>query len=111
MPLTMANQLLMIDAPWRDYLLQQTVARVNRLSQDTQTYIYTTVLDTGEEVNISSRSLDILNWSKQQAEQITGVSSPYDLSDAVEDESLALEALCNDMSSTINNTVPRFMQW
>lgn len=112
-PLIMANQLLMIDVPWRDYSLQQTVARISRLGQDEDTYIYTAVLDTGDEPNISSRSMDILKWSQTAVQEITGVQSPYDLSDAVEDEGkLALEMFeAQEDPILTKNKVPSFINW
>lgn len=80
-PLTMADTMIMINAPFRAYIQEQAISRIHRLNQDTQTKIYQCYLDTGEESNISSRSLDIMTWSQQQVEMITGVKSPYVLED------------------------------
>lgn len=83
-PLVMADTMIMINAPFRAYIQEQAISRIHRLNQDSQTIIYQLYLDTGNEVNISSRSLDIMKWSQQQVEQITGVSSPYKLEDGEE---------------------------
>lgn len=76
-PLVMADVAIMVDAPFRDYILQQSIARISRIGATTQTYVYQCVLETGEKPNISTRSVDILAWSQTQIEQITGVRSPY----------------------------------
>ena len=67
-PLIMADTMIMLDAPWRDDQLQQTVSRISRLGATTQTNVYTCVLDTDGRANISSRSFDILKWSQTQVE-------------------------------------------
>ena len=87
-PLIMADTLVMINPPYRDYILQQTVSRINRLGATTQTYCYTCILDTGDIPNISSRTVDILKWSQDQIEQILQIKSPYKLEDDPETESL-----------------------
>ena len=79
-PMTMCNALLMLNLPFRDYELQQAIGRISRLDSDTDTYVYTAYLDTGDKPNISTRTKDILEWSQKQVEAIVGVSTPYDLS-------------------------------
>ena len=64
--------LIYFDLPFRDYLWQQGSARLYRIGQDAQTYIYECVLDTGNEPNISTRSQDIMEYSRQQVELIMG---------------------------------------
>lgn len=76
-PLVMADTLIMLNAPYRDYILQQAVSRIHRLGADTQTYVYTAVLDTGDKPNISSRNFDILKWSQEQIEVIMQIESPF----------------------------------
>lgn len=73
-PLVEANCVVMLNAPFRDYIYNQAVARADRLGQDTQVYVYNIYLDTGEQPNISTRSKDILAWSRKQVESIMGVS-------------------------------------
>ncbi len=81
-PMTMADVMIMVDTPFRDYIFQQTIARINRLGTTTQTYVYIAKLNTGNEPNLSTRTIDILKWSQQQIEAITGVKSPFEITDA-----------------------------
>lgn len=87
-PLTMADVMVMLDVPWRDYILQQTISRVSRLGADTQPRIFICNLVTGEEPNLSTRTVDILRWSQQQLVKITGHESPY----ALDDKAITVEA-------------------
>ena len=107
-PLLSADVMIMIDAPWRDYVLQQTVSRISRLGADTQTYVYTAVLDTGDKPNISTRSFDILKWSQQMVSAITGVTSPFEISDDIEQADMALESF---FESEARTDVPNYLSW
>jgi hypothetical protein len=89
-PLTVANTALLLNAPFREYILNQAVSRVWRLGQDSQTRVFTALLNTGNDPNISTRSQDILAWSAEQVKLITGISSPFDLGE--EGQQLALES-------------------
>lgn len=71
-PLIVANTVVNLNAPFRDYEYQQAISRVDRLGQDTRVEIFNVILDTGEEVNISSRNKDILSWSKEQVAKLMG---------------------------------------
>lgn len=70
--LVVANMMILLDLPFRTYMLDQAIARVHRMGQDKQVIVLYTVLDTGEEYNINSRNIDILKWSKEAIEEITG---------------------------------------
>lgn len=83
-PLIMADTILMLNAPFRDYILQQTVSRVHRLGQTNEVRIINAFLDTGEAENISSRSVDILKWSQKQIEAIMQIEVPFKLEDSEE---------------------------
>lgn len=76
-PLIMANTVIMINPPFRDYIQNQAISRVHRLGAKEPVFIYQTVLDTGDVPNISTRGIDIIAWSQQQVEEITGVASVY----------------------------------
>lgn len=71
-PMVMANVEILVDRPFRDYIYQQTLARVDRLGQDTQVHVYELVLDTGNLPNISTRTDDIIEWSREQVDAILG---------------------------------------
>ncbi len=71
-PLVMANVEVMMNSPFRSFEYDQAVARVKRLGQDESVEIYDVVLDTGDQPNISSRTIDIMNWSREQVDAIMG---------------------------------------
>lgn len=62
--LTAASTMIMLNKPWRWVDYDQAVARIHRIGQTTPVTIYTIVLDTGEEPNLSTRMEDIMDWSK-----------------------------------------------
>lgn len=78
-PLIMADCMILIDAPFRAYILEQAISRIDRLGADTVPHVYTAILKTGEEPNMSSRNVDILKWSMQQVEDIMGIKSPFEI--------------------------------
>lgn len=73
-PMVMANTCIMMNAPFRDFEYQQAVARVDRNGQDSDVYVYDVSLDTGKIPNISTRSQDIMSWSKEQVAALMGQS-------------------------------------
>jgi len=75
-PLIMANEMIMMDSPFRSYLRDQATARCVRQGQDQDVNIEDVFLDTGNEPNISTRSRDILSWSRQQVEEILDFKNP-----------------------------------
>lgn len=79
-PLTMANGVIFLNNPWRSYIKDQAIARAWRVGQDKQVYGFDIILDTGSVPNISSRSLDIMQWSKDQVDRIMGISGGTDVS-------------------------------
>lgn len=94
-PLVVANTIIMINLPFRSYIKEQAIARINRLKQDTQTYIFEVSLDTGDKPNLSTRTIDILEWSKKQVESIMGDDGGLNWDDISEGSS------SNDSSTTI----------
>ena len=83
-PLVFANTLVFTNSPFREYERTQTIARVDRIGQKHRCHVFDVFLDTGETPNISTRSKDILSWSKQQVEQILGVQTPDDIEASLE---------------------------
>lgn len=71
-PLTIANVIITLNVPFRDHDYRQAIGRIDRIDQDTQTEVFNLVLDTGSQPNISTRSFDILSWSKEMVESIMG---------------------------------------
>lgn len=84
-PLTAANNIMLLNQPFRSGIREQTVARAARLGQDEAVSVWDILLDTGDLPNISTRSNDIMEWSQQQVASIIGVQN-------VDLDSLALEA-------------------
>lgn len=87
-PLTMADVVIMLNAPFRDYIYQQAVSRVHRLGATTQVYVYIAYMDTGTKPNLSTRSFDILRWSQEAVEKILQISNPF----PIEDLAISLES-------------------
>lgn len=71
-PVTAANQIVMLDYPYREYIYSQTVARAARMGQQHQVYVYELALDTGDEPNVSTRSIDICEFTREQVSEILG---------------------------------------
>lgn len=80
-PLVMADTVIMLNTPYRDYILQQAISRIHRLGSDTQVRVYILFLDTGSKPNLSTRTIDILKWSQEQVEKIMNIKSPFEVSD------------------------------
>lgn len=89
-PLVMADTMVMINTPFRNYIFEQAVSRIHRLGADTQTAVFTISLDTGDEPNISTRTVDILKWSQDQFAKIMQVDVSYKV-DEDDGDGIALE--------------------
>lgn len=74
-PLVMANTVIFLNAPFRDHERNQACSRVDRLGQTEVVQIYDVYLNTGKEPNISTRSSDIMEWSRAMVEQMLGTSA------------------------------------
>lgn len=72
-PLLMANQIIGLDSPFREHELRQVKGRIWRQGQDAvQCFFRMLDMDTGDKLNITTRSLDILAWSKEQVDALMG---------------------------------------
>jgi len=69
-PLLMANQIICLNAPFRDHELKQVQARIWRTGQDTMCFFKMLDLDTGEKLNITTRSINIMEWSREQVDAL-----------------------------------------
>lgn len=99
-PLIMASSALMLNSPYRVGEMEQTEARIDRIGQDGDVKFVNYFLKTGEAPNISTRSGDILQWSREQVSAIMG--------EPVAESVLALEGLWEDESClAIESEVPR----
>ena len=58
-----ANQMFFFGTPWRSADYNQCCDRIYRIGQNTDVNIYNVLLDTGDELNLSTRMNEILNWS------------------------------------------------
>jgi len=72
--LTEASTVLFLNKPWRYVDYQQASDRVHRIGQDTPVKIYSFVLDTGKENNLSTRMEEIVAWSKDMFKGMVGIS-------------------------------------
>ena len=72
--LTEADTMIFLNKPWRHVDYAQASDRIHRIGQDTEVTIYSLVLDTGDEENLSTRMEFINEWSKEQFESIVGGS-------------------------------------
>ena len=78
-PVIEANTCVLFNSPFRDYERNQATSRVARLGQDSPVHIVTVLLDTGSEDNISTRSNDIMEWSKAQVDAMLGYDQSIDV--------------------------------
>lgn len=83
-PMVMASDTVFTNPPFRDHERKQAIARTDRRGQDGDVNIWDILLDTGNEPNISTRSNDIMTWSKEQVEQIMGIHAPLDMAISLE---------------------------
>lgn len=71
-PITCANNVIYLNQPFREAIKVQSVSRVARLGQDSPVTVWNVLLDTGDVPNLSTRSNDIMEWSREQVAQIIG---------------------------------------
>lgn len=71
-PLTMCSAAVFLNVPYRDYIYSQASSRLDRLGQKHVLEFYHVYLDTGTEPNISTRSKDIMQFSKEMVEALLG---------------------------------------
>lgn len=73
-PILAANTIIFLNQPFRFGEKNQAISRAHRLGQDEQVFVFNILLDTGEQPNISTRSADIMEWSKSQVDLLMGTS-------------------------------------
>lgn len=67
-----ANTVIFVGQGFRSVDKKQAYSRVYRIGQTDDVYIYTLVLDTGGEPNLSTRLEDIVSWSQQMFDAVVG---------------------------------------
>lgn len=78
-PLVMANQAVLMNSPFRDHEYKQATSRVDRLGQKEPVRIVNIFLNTDAKPNISTRSGEIMEWSREQVEAMMGTRVQMDL--------------------------------
>lgn len=76
--LTMLNQLILLNSPWRNYQLTQTIARIYRKGQDAECFVWMVDLNTEGEDNITTRSIDIMEYYTKIVDQILGGGNGFE---------------------------------
>ena len=71
-PVTAASQVIMLNAPYRFIHWDQAVRRAYRIGQDKDVNAIDVTLDTGKDLNITTRGVDILKWSEEQVSILMG---------------------------------------
>lgn len=69
-PMLMANLIILLNSPFRDYEMTQIVGRIWRTGQDAMCFVKLIDLDTGDKLNITTRSINIMEWSKEQVDTL-----------------------------------------
>ena len=122
-PLVMASAAVMMNRPFRSGELDQAEARIDRVGQDGPVCFYSAVLETDGEPNLSTRSDDIMEWSRKQVEQIMGIPVTDELSteshaDVVEsaietegEDSVLMEVYSNHEQPLNMVSMPTFFRW
>lgn len=108
MPLLMANTMVALNAPFRDHDYQQAIGRIDRIDQDTQTEVFNLVLDTGSAANITTRTMDILRWSKEQVDAIMGTKADIIVEITGESLNLCIESFDPDSEYGLSANEPVF---
>lgn len=97
--LIVANRVFFIDKPWRWSDYEQGSDRVYRIGQDEDVDIFSLILDTGKEPNLSTRMAEIVKWSETMFTGIVGDSIPVteDYGLYEEPEALSFELEDNEL--------------
>jgi superfamily II DNA or RNA helicase len=75
--LTSASTVVMIDIPFRHYIYDQAISRVWRLGQTNNVKLVLPVLYTFNELNLSTRNYDIIDFYNNKVEYMTGNTNDF----------------------------------
>lgn len=103
--LTVCNCCVFFDLPFRDYIREQAAHRIFRIGQDTQCYFYECTLDTGQELNISTKAEEIMEWSKEQVDAILGKSTKKEEFDTL------ISGVMKESTTPIKVAFKKFVEW
>lgn len=90
-PLIEATTIVAIDLPYKDGELTQTIARINRIGQDSDCKFIYLELDTGVDYNINQRNLDINELNRQTVSMLTGKNLDKIITTKIEDSNIVNE--------------------
>lgn len=92
-PLVEASSLVLFDSPFRNYIVEQTISRLDRLDQDSAIDIIRPYLETDGRDNLSTRSIELAEWSKELVDSILKLDKIDERFLATEYYSVAHDAL------------------
>lgn len=95
-PLLFANQIIMLNSPFRSFELTQTIARIHRRGQDEECFVKLIDLDTGDKENITSRTINIMEWSQNQIDVLLGGGNLSTIDSATMNGLIGAESLGTD---------------
>ena len=119
-PFVMANNVIMLNNPFRPHEYQQAEARAARIGQDSVVDVTDVFLDTKGVPNISTRSKDILDWAAENVAAMLGVKVDIEktVTESIDGEEevfeytnmdnvldiIAIEGLECDITTTVEST-------
>lgn len=89
-----ANTVIFVGQGFRSTDKKQAYSRVYRIGQTDDVHIYTLILDTGKEPNLSTRLEDIVSWSQQMFDAVVG-DAGTNLQQAIGTESICDDFIMN----------------
>jgi len=99
--LIVANIIIFFNLPFRDYEMEQAIARAFRLGQDTQVYVYKLLLNT-KEANLATRLEEILEWSRSSVYDLMGHTN----NEMTKDEDIFITAI-NDNNNISSDEIKK----
>lgn len=70
--MTQADKVILLDQSFRDYIRKQAIGRIDRDGQIHVPRVFNAYLNTGDDENLSTRTLNINQWNKEVSDIITG---------------------------------------
>lgn len=110
-PLVMASTAVLTNPPFRDHEWNQATSRINRLGQDSPVTFWNLHLDTGDLPNISTRSAEIMKWSKDQVEAIMGRKIGGDVEMALENFEEEFDTQISMEGQRLSDAPPAWLEW